>query len=157
MKVLFPITTASFMFLSSDCLLGGKVFAGDFLQGTQFPHALRGRMARAGTKSFGRRMSPSCPTNPNSQSPVYWIPTPWRSKMSAAAVVFPYRGVYLRHVGSDQAVADANHVLFFSAGEGYQVSHPLAGGDANLSLTLSEPVLRELAQKLREASSSKQS
>jgi AraC family transcriptional regulator len=60
-------------------------------------------------------------------------------------LVFPYRGVYLRHVGSDQAVADANHVLFFSAEEGYQVSHPLKGGDASLSLGLSEPVLRELA------------
>src|SRR5580658_359810 len=60
-------------------------------------------------------------------------------------LVFPYRGVYLRHVGGDQAVADANHVLFFNAGEGYQVSHPIAGGDASLSLTVSEPLLRELA------------
>ncbi len=60
-------------------------------------------------------------------------------------LVFPYRGVYLRHVGSDQAVADANHVLFFNAGEGYQVSHPVGGGDACLSLGLSEPLLRELA------------
>jgi AraC-like DNA-binding protein len=64
---------------------------------------------------------------------------------SATHLVFPYRGVYMRHVGSDQAVADANHVLFFNAGEGYQVSHPLAGGDASLSLGLSEPMLRELA------------
>ena len=59
--------------------------------------------------------------------------------------VFPYRGVYLRHVGSDQAVADANHVLFFNAGQGYQVSHPLAGGDASLVLSVAEPTLRELA------------
>ncbi len=65
--------------------------------------------------------------------------------VSATHLVFPYRGVYLRHVGSDQVVADANHVLFFNAGEGYQVSHPLAGGDASLSLGLSEPLLRELA------------
>src|ERR1700734_4060821 len=64
---------------------------------------------------------------------------------AATHLVFPYRGVYLRHVGGDQAVADANHVLFFNAGEGYQVSHPIAGGDASLSLTLSEPLLRELA------------
>src|ERR1700733_1067013 len=63
---------------------------------------------------------------------------------SATHLVFPYRGVYMRHVGNDQAVADANHVLFFNAGEGYQVSHPIAGGDASLSLTLSEPLLREL-------------
>src|ERR1700733_10355477 len=64
---------------------------------------------------------------------------------AATHLVFPYRGVYLRHVGGDQAVADANHVLFFNAGEGYQVSHPIAGGDASLSLTLSEQVLREVA------------
>jgi AraC-like DNA-binding protein len=51
----------------------------------------------------------------------------------------------LRHVGQDQAVADANHVLFFNAGEGYQVSHPMPGGDSSLSLTLSDPMLRELA------------
>jgi len=51
----------------------------------------------------------------------------------------------MRHVGSDQAVADANHVLFFNAGEGYQVSHPLQGGDECLSLALSEALLRELA------------
>ena len=64
---------------------------------------------------------------------------------SATHLVFPYRGVYMRHVGSDQAVADANHVLFFNADEGYQVSHPIEGGDASLSLGLSEPILRELA------------
>jgi AraC family transcriptional regulator len=67
--------------------------------------------------------------------------------VSTTHLVFPYRGVYLRHVGSDQAVADANHVLFFNADERYQVSHPLAGGDASLSLAVSEPLLRELAPK----------
>lgn len=64
---------------------------------------------------------------------------------SATHLVFPYRGIYTRHVGSDQAVADANHVLFFNAEEGYQVSHPVAGGDSSLSLTLSDSILRELA------------
>lgn len=59
--------------------------------------------------------------------------------------VFPYRGVYLRHVGNDQAVADANHVLFFNAGQGYQVSHPVVGGDASLVLSVHEATLRELA------------
>jgi AraC family transcriptional regulator len=59
--------------------------------------------------------------------------------------VFPYRGVYLRHVGVDQAVADANHVLFFNQGQGYQVSHPVTGGDASLVLSVSEPTVRELA------------
>jgi AraC-like DNA-binding protein len=64
---------------------------------------------------------------------------------SSTQLAFPYRGLFLRHVGSDQSVADANHVLFFNAGEGYQVSHPAAGGDACLSLAVSLPLLRELA------------
>jgi AraC family transcriptional regulator len=64
---------------------------------------------------------------------------------STTHLVFPYRGIYVRHVGKDQAVADANHVLFFNADEGYQVSHPVAGGDSSLSLSLSDLVLRELA------------
>jgi AraC family transcriptional regulator len=64
---------------------------------------------------------------------------------SSTHLVFPYRGAYLRHVGSEQSVADANHVLLFNAGEGYQVSHPVTGGDACLVLALSEPLLRELS------------
>jgi AraC-like DNA-binding protein len=67
--------------------------------------------------------------------------------VSATHLVFPYRGTYLRHVGSDQSVADANHVLLFNAGESYQVSHPVTGGDASLVLALSEPLLRELAPR----------
>ena len=63
----------------------------------------------------------------------------------ATHLVFPYRGVYMRHVGRDQSVADANHVLFFNAGEGYQVSHPVAGGDDSLVLDVPPPLLRELA------------
>src|SRR4029079_7710160 len=59
-------------------------------------------------------------------------------------LVFPYRGVYLRHVGADQAVADANHVLLFNSGQGYQVSPPVTGGDASLVLSIAEPTLREL-------------
>ena len=65
----------------------------------------------------------------------------------ATELVFPYRGVYARHLGSDQAIAEANQVLFFNADEGYRVSHPVAGGDACLSLAISEPLLRELAPK----------
>ena len=60
-------------------------------------------------------------------------------------LVFPYRGVYVRHVGYDQAVAEANQVLFFNAFEGYRISHPVPGGDASLTLVISEAMLRELA------------
>jgi AraC-like DNA-binding protein len=61
--------------------------------------------------------------------------------------VFPYRGVFVRHLGSDQAVAEANQVLFFNATEGYRVSHPVPGGDASLTVIISEPLLREMAPR----------
>jgi AraC family transcriptional regulator len=60
-------------------------------------------------------------------------------------VVFPYRGVYVRHLGQDQAVAEANQVFFFNAADGYRVSHPLPGGDASLTLVIGETQLHELA------------
>jgi len=63
----------------------------------------------------------------------------------ATQLVFPYRGVYIRHLGRDQAVAEANQVLFFNASEGYRVSHPVPGGDASLTLIIGEALLRELA------------
>jgi AraC family transcriptional regulator len=60
-------------------------------------------------------------------------------------LVFPYRGVYVRHLGRDQAVAEANQVLFFNVAEGYRVSHPVPGGDASLSLAINAAQLCELA------------
>ena len=64
---------------------------------------------------------------------------------NATHLVFPYRGVYVRHVGRDEAVADASQVLLFNAHEGYSVSHPIEGGDASLVLVIDENMLRELA------------
>jgi AraC-like DNA-binding protein len=64
---------------------------------------------------------------------------------SAAHLVFPYRGVYVRHLGRDEAVAEASQVLFFNPGESYQVSHPIPGGDACLDVVADETLLRELA------------
>jgi AraC family transcriptional regulator len=66
---------------------------------------------------------------------------------TATHLVFPYRGVYVRHLGDDEAVAEANQVLFFNPAEGYRVSHPVPGGDASLDLVISEPLLRELAPR----------
>jgi AraC-like DNA-binding protein len=51
----------------------------------------------------------------------------------------------VRHVGHDPAVAEANQVLFFNAFEGYQICHPVTGGDASLTSVISESILRELA------------
>jgi AraC-like DNA-binding protein len=65
----------------------------------------------------------------------------------ATHLVFPYRGVYVRHVGRADAVAEANQVVFFNRDEEYSVSHPVEGGDASLSITIAEPLLRELAPK----------
>lgn len=63
-------------------------------------------------------------------------------------LVFPYRGVYVRHVRHNQAVAEANQVLFFNAMEGYRVSHPVPGGDASLTLAIDESHLNELAPRV---------
>jgi AraC family transcriptional regulator len=66
---------------------------------------------------------------------------------AATELVFPYRGVYVRHVGQTSAIAEANQVLFFNVDEGYRVSHPVTGGDACLSLAIDETLLRELAPR----------
>ena len=65
----------------------------------------------------------------------------------ATHLVFPYRGVYVRHLGRNGAIAEPNQVLFFNEAEVYRVSHPVAGGDACLSLMIAEPVLHELTPK----------
>jgi AraC-like DNA-binding protein len=64
---------------------------------------------------------------------------------SATYLVFPYDGLYVRHVGGEEVVAEPNQILFFNRDESYRISHPVAGGDACLSLLLDEPFLRELA------------
>jgi len=60
-------------------------------------------------------------------------------------LVFPYRGTYVRHVDDDLVVADASQVMFFNADEPYRISHPHAGGDASLALTLDAALLHEIA------------
>lgn len=66
---------------------------------------------------------------------------------SATHLIFPYRGLFVRHVGRSEAVAEANQLLFFNGGEDYRVSHPIAGGDASISLRLDEAFLRELVPR----------
>src|SRR5262249_52373035 len=66
---------------------------------------------------------------------------------NATHMVFPYRGIYVRHLGGDDAVAEANQVLFFNAGEGYRVSHPVPGGDASLDIVVGEAILDELSPR----------
>lgn len=62
-------------------------------------------------------------------------------------LVFPYRGVYVRHVGRHDSVAEGNQLVFFNKGEDYSISHPIEGGDACLSVGVAEHWLEELAPK----------
>jgi AraC family transcriptional regulator len=60
-------------------------------------------------------------------------------------LVFPYRGVYIHHVGRADAVAEANQVVFINEAQSYRVSHPVEGGDSSLSIGVSAATLFELA------------
>jgi AraC family transcriptional regulator len=51
-------------------------------------------------------------------------------------IVFVRKGVFRRKRQGETLVADANHVLFFNAGEPYRYSHPLPGGDECTILVL---------------------
>src|SRR5260370_7112030 len=65
--------------------------------------------------------------------------------VAATHMVFPYRGVYVHHVGRADAVAEANQVVFLNEGEPYRISHPVEGGDSSLSIGVSAEALLELA------------
>ena len=64
---------------------------------------------------------------------------------AATYLVFPYRGVYIQHVGNTEAVGEANQVVFINEDQPYQVSHPVEGGDSSLSIGVSAAMLQELA------------
>lgn len=63
------------------------------------------------------------------------------------SLVYPYRGVFMRHVGRNDTVAEANQMLFFNTAQGYRISHPVDGGDACIDLSIDEALLAELAPK----------
>jgi len=64
--------------------------------------------------------------------------------VAATHLVFPYRGVYVQHIGRAEAVAEPNQIVFINEDEAYRVSHPVEGGDASLSIRLDTPTLLEL-------------
>jgi len=63
------------------------------------------------------------------------------------SVVLVRRGVFRRRQRRDSVVADANHVLFFNAGQPYHFSHPVPGGDDCTILALDAPVALELVAR----------
>jgi len=66
---------------------------------------------------------------------------------TATHLVFPYRGTYVHHVGHAESVAEANQVIFINKDEPFRVSHPVDGGDAALSVGVSDAALLELAPR----------
>ncbi len=66
---------------------------------------------------------------------------------ASTSLVFPYRGVFIRHIDGEDVVAEASQVLFFNRGDLYRISHPVPGGDACLSLSAPEALLDELVPK----------
>ena len=63
----------------------------------------------------------------------------------ATALVFPYRGTFVRHLGRDESVGENNQVLFFNRHQEYSISHPVAGGDSCISIAVNDETLHELA------------
>jgi AraC-like DNA-binding protein len=62
-------------------------------------------------------------------------------------IVLVRRGVFGRRRSGDALLADANHVLFFNAGEPYRYSHPLPGGDECTILSLDGARALELLER----------
>jgi AraC family transcriptional regulator len=50
-----------------------------------------------------------------------------------ASLALTTRGVFVRHVGNEDAIAEANQLSLFSPDQPYRVSHPVAGGDECLA------------------------
>jgi len=59
---------------------------------------------------------------------------------------FPYRGIFIWHVGLDQVVGDANQILFVTGGEAFRLSTPRPRGFSELIVTPRESVLREVTE-----------
>jgi AraC-like DNA-binding protein len=60
-------------------------------------------------------------------------------------MIFPYRGVYIHHVGRAETVAESSQVVFFNQEQPYRISHPVNGGDSSLSISVRASNLLELA------------
>lgn len=69
---------------------------------------------------------------------------PWHASPN---LVFPYRGLFVRHHGDDLCVAEAGQVLLSNAGAEYRTHHPVPGGDASLVVQVEEEMLREVTPR----------
>lgn len=65
-------------------------------------------------------------------------------------LVYTYRGLFARLVGNSEELADANQVVYFNHAQEFRISHPVAGGDDCLSITLAPELLYEMGNRLLE-------
>ena len=79
--------------------------------------------------------SPRCGCTPAEQS-------------SRHSLAFVRSGVFVKHIGREQVVADATRVVFFSPAQPYRVSHPIEGGDVCVTLAPAHEWVREALQSL---------
>ncbi len=67
-------------------------------------------------------------------------------------VVIPHSGVFVKHIGRTQVVANPAIVVFFTEGREYRVSHPVGDGDDCTSLRFAPDVLHEAMTSTRRTS-----
>jgi AraC family transcriptional regulator len=66
---------------------------------------------------------------------------------AAHYVVFPRSGAFLRTIGTESVLADPAHVVFFSRGEPYRVTHPIIGGDRCTIVSVPAETLLEIGRR----------
>lgn len=59
-------------------------------------------------------------------------------------IAVPYRGSFVRRIGTACDIADPNQAVFFNSAEGYRIDHIADHGDACMSIRLRCDVLEEL-------------
>lgn len=64
-----------------------------------------------------------------------------KEEVRRPSLAIPRRGVFVKHVGGDDIIGDANTAIFFRPGETYRVSHPVPGGDDCTSFQFAGQVL----------------
>jgi AraC-like DNA-binding protein len=62
-------------------------------------------------------------------------------------IVFVRRGVFRKHMGREEVLADANHVIFLNRGDEHRISHPVPGGDDCTSLTYNPKVIESFCDE----------
>lgn len=80
-----------------------------------------------------------CPELCHAKTGEEWAP--------ATRLVFPYRGMYVHCVGTNEYVGDANQVVFINEHETYRAAHPTGGGDATLTVGIDPATLLELTPR----------